>query len=56
MECNYLGVNITISENLAKEIKTQTKKSARVAGCLNDPVWEKETRLKVFKANYVYSR
>ena len=38
MEFNYLGVNITSSGNLGKEIKTQTQKAPRVAGCLNDLV------------------
>ena len=36
MEFNYLGVNITSSGNLLKEIKTQAQKAARVAGCWND--------------------
>ena len=31
MEFNYLGVNITSSGNLVKEIKTQAQKAARVA-------------------------
>ena len=31
MEFNYLGVNITSSGNLVKEIKTQAQKSARVS-------------------------
>ena len=39
MKFNYLDVNITCSGNLVKEIKTQAKKAARVAGCLNDLVW-----------------
>jgi hypothetical protein len=36
MEFNYLGVNITSPRNLVREIKTQARKAARVAGCLND--------------------
>ena len=39
MEFNYLGVSITSSGNMAKEIKTQAQRAARVAGCLNDLVW-----------------
>ena len=39
MEFNYLGVNITSSGNLAKEIKTQTRKAATVAGCVKDLIW-----------------
>ena len=35
MEFNYLGVKITNSGNLIKEIKTQAQKAVRVAGCLN---------------------
>ena len=38
MEFNYLGVNITISGNLAKEIITQAQKAARMVGCLKDLV------------------
>ena len=38
-EFNYLGVNITCSRNLVKEIKTQAQKAARMTGCLNDLVW-----------------
>ena len=56
MEFNYLGVNITSSGNLVKEIKTQAQKAARVAGCLHDLVWrknkykKKETTSKIYKA------
>ena len=32
MEFNYLGVNVTSSGNLVKEIKTQAQKAAIVAG------------------------
>ena len=39
MEFNYLGVNITSTGDLVKEIKSQPQKAARVAGCLNDLVW-----------------
>ena len=38
MEFNYLGVNITSSENLEREIMTQTPKAARVVDWLNDLV------------------
>ena len=27
---------------MAKKIKTEAQKAARVAGCLNNPVWRKE--------------
>ena len=52
MKFNHLGVNITSSGNLAKGIKTQAQKAARVAGCLNDLVWRnkytrKETKSKI---------
>ena len=39
MGFKYLGLNIPSSGNLAKEIKTQAQKAARVAGCLNYHVW-----------------
>ena len=39
MKFNYLGVNIVSSGNLAKGIKTQAQKAARVADCLNNLVW-----------------
>ena len=39
IEFKYLGVNITSSGNLVKEIKIQAQKAARVAGYLNDLVW-----------------
>ena len=38
MEFNCLGVNITSSGNLVKEIKTQAT-VAIMACCLNDRVW-----------------
>jgi hypothetical protein len=38
VEFNYLGINITSSGNLVKEIKPQAQKAARVAGCLSDLV------------------
>jgi len=44
MEFNYLCINITSSENLAKEIKTQAQKATRVAGCLNDLAWRNKYR------------
>ena len=46
MEFNYLGVKITSSGNLVKEIKTQAQKAARVAGCLNDFVWRNKYIIK----------
>ena len=50
-----MGVNITSSGNLVKEIKNQDQKAARVANCLNDLVWRnkyarKETKSKIYKA------
>jgi hypothetical protein len=54
MKFNYLGVNINNSRNLVKEIKIQTQKAARVAGCLNYLVWRnkyirKETKSNIYK-------
>ena len=55
MEFNYLGVNISSSGNLVKEIKTQGQKAARVASGLNDLVWRnkqirKETKSERYNA------
>ena len=49
MEFNHLGVNITSSENLAKEIKTQAQKAARVADFLNDLIWRNKYMRKEAK-------
>ena len=56
MEFNYLGVNISSSGNLVKEIKTQPQKAARVAGCLNDlflekQLYEKGNKIKNIQGN-----
>ena len=53
MEFNYLGVKITWSDNIVKEIKTQAQKAAGMTACLND--WgskylRKDTKSKIYKA------
>ena len=53
MENNYLGVNIASSENLVKEIKTQTQKAEWLA------VWmilSGETNIWGRKQNQKYTR
>jgi hypothetical protein len=49
MEHNYIGVNITSSRNLLKEIKIQAQIVARVAKCLNYLVWRKKYMRKETK-------
>lgn len=54
MQFKYLGALITSVKDLGTEVRSQTIKATRVAGCLNEMVWRnkymaKESKVRVYK-------
>ena len=53
MEFKYLGVIITSSGDLVREVKTQAQQAARVTGSLNDLVWRNKYIRKETKSKHI---
>ena len=50
----HLGLNITSSKNLPKEIKTYAQKAARLADYLNEIFWRNKYMRKETKSKNTY--
>lgn len=55
MKFTYLGIEISSSGDVAAEVRRQTIKASRIAGCLNDTIWRNkhigiEVKSRIYKA------
>ena len=55
MKFKYLGISISGFGDVEAEVREQTQKATRIAGCLNDTIWRNrnigtETKSRIYKA------
>lgn len=55
MKFRYLGIEISVCGDVEEEVREQTTRATRVAGCLNDTVWRNknisiQTKSRIYKA------
>lgn len=55
MSVKYLGIKLTYNNDIEEEVREQTMKANRIAGCLNDTIWRNkhirtETKSRIYKS------
>ncbi|XP_044744651.1 uncharacterized protein LOC123306625 [Coccinella septempunctata] len=55
MSVKYLGIKLTYNNDIKEEVREQTMKATRIAGCLNDAIWRNkhirtETKSRIYKS------